>query len=161
MLKYTLANELSGGFGYYLTAFFFFLTGFFAGITCYMRAGISLGAGGAQGILWALFLSVAPFALMLFCAPFFVGLAGICAVMTWQGLLFGAGPALPMALLQIAVCLPALLFVCRKSLSLSVKWCKIKKATSGMRLSGVSEILPAALLSCTLCFISRIPAIFL
>lgn len=157
-LRKAALAEMNQGMGQYLTGLFFFLTGVFSGIVCASRAGLSLGAGANGGVFSALFLSAAPFALMIVCAPFLMGVIGLCGVMLWQGLLFGCAPAFPFGLIEMAVCIPAALYLFKKSLSVSLKWCKIKRATSQMRIAAVSELFAPALACMLACFLSRLPA---
>lgn len=157
-LKYAFSNELFQESGLYLVGLFFFLSGIFAGLTCHLRAGASLGAGAAMGVFSAIVMSVLPFALIIMCAPFLLGAVGLCSVMIWQGLLFGCGPSLPLALLQMLFCLPPLFYMYRRGLSLSLKWCKIRRANAQIRLGEVSALLPAAFICSAIQFISRIPA---
>ena len=157
-LRFAVSGELAQDTWQYVTGLFFLLVGVSAGITCHIRAGISLGAGAPMSFLSAVVVSTLPFAFMLIASPFFVGIVGICAVMVWQGLLLGCGPVMPLGLLQISLGVPTALFMFKKGFGLSLKWCKIKRATPAMRVAAVTELFPPAFVCVVIQLVSRIPA---
>ena len=157
-IKFSVLGEVSQRTGLYMTGLFFFLTGVSAGITRNLRAGVSLGTGAPISVFAALVISTLPFVFVIICSPFLIGTIGLCAVMVWQGLLFGCGPVMPLGLVQISLGAPAAVYFFAKGLGLSLKWCKIKRATSAMRLSAVMELLPSAFVCMLIQFFSRIPA---